>query len=424
VHLKVSEVVVPSVLLAIALGFFMFMWPQASTVFGRAGTLSAISKDATWNSRQATWAGAEKAIAQSPLTGKGLGSWPYLSYNYSGGGLNIASLKIHPSLGNQAHNLYLQTAAEVGIPGLLIFLSIPITLLVLGVRRVMQMDDGIRKTLLLGAMAGTVGVLVDAISSPSWQMGTVSVFMWLLLGIVATCMQPTAKRERSASLDLAAQPPARPVLAFAALGLSVLLQTAAMAAAPAYSHIIRCRIAPKTATITGGQSQAYSLIGVFGDVNGNVVDQTEVDLTTNSATTFSFTTSAGNVGFLGGANRSVYTSDLEGGYTASITGTFNDGFGGTCTDTATLTVLRSPQSSNDADKFIIYGGAAAAVIIWALAHHSTTDKIDFDPGEDMRKKNEARIDTGLSSYGEALPSDSLFNSGTSAGTTDGGKTGK
>jgi len=424
VHLKVSEVVVPSVLLAIALGFFMFMSPQASTVLGRANSLSALSNDGTWNTRQATWAGAEKAIAQSPLTGKGLGSWPNLQYNYSGAGLNIASLKIRPSLANQAHNLYLQTAAEVGIPGLLVFLSIPITLLVLGVRRVMQMDDGIRKTLLLGAMAGTVGVLVDAISSPSWQMGTVSVFMWLLLGIVATCMQPTAKRERSASMELGDQPAARPVLAFAALGLSVLLPTAAMAATPAYSHIIRCHIAPKTATITGGQSQAYTFLGVFGDVNGNVIDNTEVDLTTNSSTVFSFTTTAGNVGFLGGPNRSVYTSDLEGGYTAAITATFNDGLGGTCTDTASLNVLRGPVHNNDKDSFVIFGGAAAAVIIWALAHHSTTDKIDFDPGEDNRRRNEARLDSGLSSYGEALPPDSLFNSGPSDGTTDGGKTGK
>jgi len=424
VHLKLSEVVVPVVLLVIALGFFMFMWPQASSFLGRANTLSALSQDSNWTSRQALWAGAGKAIAQSPLTGKGIGSWPGLQYNYSGGGLNITSLHIRPSLGNQAHNLYLQTAAEVGIPGLLLFLSIPVTLLVVGIRRAMNMDDGIRKTLLLGAMAGTVGVLVDALSSPSWQMGTVSVFFWLLLGIIATCMQPNAKRERTASLELSEQPAARPVLAFAALGLSVLLPTAAVAAAPAYSHIVRCRIAPKTATISAGQSQAYSFIGVFGDVNGNVTDPTEVDLTTNAGTTFSFNTSAGNVGFLGGANRSVYTADNDGGYTASITGTFNDGFGGTCTDTATLTVLRIPTHDNNTDAFIAYGGAAAAVIIWALAHHSTTDKIDYDPGEDMKKKNEARLDTGLSSYGQALPDDSLFNSGTSSGASEGGKTGK
>jgi hypothetical protein len=265
---------------------------------------------------------------------------------------------------------------------------------------------------------------VDAISSPSWQMGYVSVFMWLLLGIVATCMQPSAKRDRSPSLELTEQPAVRPVFAFAALGLSVLLPTAAMAASPAYSHIISCRIAPKTATITGGQAQAYSFFGVFGDVNGNVVDNTEVDLTTNAGTTFTFTTSGGNLGFLGGANRSVYTSDLDGGYTASITATFNDGLGGTCTDTATLNVLRSPSHSNDTDSFVIYGGAGAAALLFFLAHHSTTDKIDYDPGENMKKQNEARLDTGLSSYGQSLPDDSVFNSGVLSDTTEGGKTGK
>jgi len=422
-HVKVAEVAVPAVLLVMAVGFFLYLWPHSSTVLGRATTLNQVSTDFTWGTRQATWAGAQKMIAQSPWTGKGLGGSVYLMNNYAGVGLPLDTLHIRPSLGEQAHNLYLQTAADMGIPGLLVFLSIPATLLFFGVRRVMHMDDGIRKTLLLGAMAATVGVLVDAIASPSWQVGTVSMFMWLLLGIVATCMQPNAKRERTASLDLGQQPAVRPVFAFASLGLAVLLPTAAMAATPAYSHIIRCRIAPKTATIQGGNSQAYSFIGVFGDVNGNVIDNTEVDLTTNAGTTFTFTTNAGALGSLGGANNSVYSSDFGGGYIASITGTFNDGQGGTCTDTATLNVLGAPGGNSD-DAFVFAGGAAgAALILWALAHHSTTDRIDFDPGENM-KQNEARLGTGLSTYGQSLPADSLFNTGSLPNAAPAGKTGK
>ena len=83
VHMKVSEIVVPVVLLAVALGFFMFMFPQSSSLMGRASTLNATKNDQTWNSRQQSWTGAEKMIAQSPLTGKGLGSFPYNSYNYT-----------------------------------------------------------------------------------------------------------------------------------------------------------------------------------------------------------------------------------------------------------------------------------------------------------------------------------------------------
>src|SRR5437879_192356 len=41
------------------------------------------------------------------------------------------------------------------------------------------------------------------------------------------------------------------------------------AAATTYGNIVSCRISPKTATISGGQSQAYSLMGVFGDTLGN-----------------------------------------------------------------------------------------------------------------------------------------------------------
>ncbi len=422
VHMKVSEFVVPVVLLAVALGFFMFMWPQTSSLVGRASTLTAAKNDKSWNIRQQSWTGAEKMIAQSPLTGKGLGSFPRLSYNYTGVGHDLSVMHMRPSLSNQAHNLYLQTAAEIGIPGLLLFLSIPVTLLIIGVQRVMKMDDGIRKTLLLGSMAALVGCLVDAIASPSWQMGTVSVFMWLLMGIVASCMQPNAKRERSASLELSSQPAARPVFAFATLGLSVLLPTAALAAAPGYDHLIRIRIVPASATITGGQSQAYQLLATFGTGTGQFT--AEEDVTANAKTVFSFTTSVGQVGSLTGTNNSVYQSDVNGEYVASIRGLFTDNYGASQSATATLNVLRGPHPSNDSNSFIIGGGAAAALILWALAHHSTTDKIDFDPGEDMKKKSEARLGTGLDSYGQSLPPDSLFNTGSTADTTDSGKSGK
>ncbi|HLJ55467.1 MAG TPA: O-antigen ligase family protein, partial [Chthonomonadaceae bacterium] len=191
---RVHEVAVHAVLLVLTVGFFLYMWPNSASVFGRAATLNAVQADATWNAREATWAGASKMIMQSPVVGHGLGTFPTMAHQYAGIGLPVADLHIRPSLSEQAHNLYLQTASEVGILGLVLFLAIPGTLLFIGARRAMQMDDGIRRTLLIGAMASTVGILVDAIASPSWQMGTVSLFMWLVLGIVASCMQPNTKR--------------------------------------------------------------------------------------------------------------------------------------------------------------------------------------------------------------------------------------
>jgi hypothetical protein len=119
------------------------------------------------------------------------------------------------------------------------------------------------------------------------------------------------------------------------------------AAAPADRLILQCRIAPKTATVTEGEAQAYSLIGICGDPNEDDSDQTEFDLTTVEGTTFTFTTNMGNRGCLGGANNHVYVSDRSGGYSVSITATYNDALGGTCEDTATLTVLRGPTSNNN-----------------------------------------------------------------------------
>jgi putative inorganic carbon (HCO3(-)) transporter len=415
-HLKKHEIVPTVVLLVAAVGVFMFLWPHSSTVLGRANTLTAVSTDGTWHSRQLAWAGAEKMIAQSPLTGKGLGGSQILMNPYAGVGLPLATLPgMRPSLSEQTHNLYLQTAAEVGIPGLLLFLSIPVTLLIVGIRRAMHMDDGIKRTLLLGAMASTVGILVDAIASPSWQMGTVSLFMWLLLGIVASCMQPNARRERSAIAETVAQPKARPVFAYAALGLAALLPTAAMAAAPGYVHIARIRLVPSAATITGGQSQTFQVLGTFADANGGL-STTEDDLTNNPGTTFSFSTTSGSLGFLKGTNGSTYQSDSDGNYTAFITATFNDGQGGSASASATVTVLKGPGHGDNIGSTLTYAGAGAAIVLWALAHHASSDRIDFDAGDDRRE--DARLNSGLESYGQALPSDSPFFFGQPTGETD------
>jgi len=149
------------------------------------------------------------------------------------------------------------------------------------------------------------------------------------------------------------------------------------------------------------------------------VDPTATDLTNNAGTTFTFTPNIGNVGSHSG---NTYTSENGlGNYSVNVSATFNDGLGGTCTDSTTLFVTGT-QGGGNSDNAIAYGAGAgaAALILFLLAHHSTTDKIEFDPGEEAKKKSEARVlDPGLESYGQALPDDSLFNTG-----KPGDKTGK
>jgi O-antigen ligase len=78
-------------------------------VFSKEGITEASLK-----TRMDIWGGTLGIIAESPLIGKGIGTfkWAFLPFRPEGF-LNTA---------NFAHNDYLQTAAEMGIPAVLIFL--------------------------------------------------------------------------------------------------------------------------------------------------------------------------------------------------------------------------------------------------------------------------------------------------------------
>jgi hypothetical protein len=50
-------------------------------------------------------------------------------------------------------------------------------------KKLPHMEAGIRRSLLLGSMAASVGFGVDAFNSPSWQYAQTSMFLWLVLGM-------------------------------------------------------------------------------------------------------------------------------------------------------------------------------------------------------------------------------------------------
>lgn len=319
------QVVMPILLLVIAVGFFLLIFPQTSVLIGRATTLQSASAVGTWQIRQHTWQGARKMIAARPLTGFGLGLYPYYQQDYTREGLPIARMNGVPSLGEQAHNTYLQTAAELGIPGLLLMAAIPITFLIAGFRRVGQLEPGTRRSLLMGSMAGIVAFAVDAYASPSWQVGQISMFFWLTMGIGVASLRPQARprKEMTAGVNIAAlrtrtvetvkdtAPPvwlpriARPVGALAALTLILLLPTFAFAVGDLYATPVSISITPANATIRGGGAQSFTVTVTYSD--GQTRDVT-LDNGTGPGTDSTVITETGGQGFMTGPNNRVYQS--------------------------------------------------------------------------------------------------------------------
>lgn len=321
---SLPQIALPLIMLVMALGFFLLIFPQTSALVGRATSLQHTNTVNTWQIRQHTWHGAEQMIAARPLTGFGLGLYPYYQKEYTRDGMPISVIGGAPSLGEQAHNFYLQTAAELGLPGLLLMVAALVTFLVSGFVRLGDMEAGIRRSLLMGSMAGVVAFAADAFASPSWQCGQVSMFLWLTLGLGAACMRPQAsgRKERTAvnMADLRAAsrpayaPPApprwsprltRPAGILAALVLALLLPSVVYAVDDLYATPVSLLITPANTSIRGGGAQRYTVLVTFSDKQ--ILDVT-LNAESGLGSSRTTITQTGGKGFMTGPNNRVYQS--------------------------------------------------------------------------------------------------------------------
>jgi len=294
-----SQAVLPLALLVLAGGFFITMWPHAESIFARAETMSHATEQASFQSRLGLWQTALRMVAAHPFTGVGVGRYGYEQYPYQGSGLPIGLLHMAPSLSENAHSFYLQSLAELGVPGALALLVILITFFVTGVGRVRKMEPGIRRHLLIGAIAAIACFMVDAISSPSWQFGQIMMFFWLMLGIGVACSRHMSRREEPVSQTLStATRNGRRASMFCTAGLTLLLPLVGFAAGTnAYRTVTSISITPAAYTTLDNYSPHF-------DVIGHLSDGTTTILTTDPSTHITF------AGGTGSASSGTYTPSL------------------------------------------------------------------------------------------------------------------
>ena len=188
----------PALLAVVLIGFLTTVRLQNDSITNRAFAGAALSTDGSWQQRvQSYWTGAGEMIRERPLSGWGTGLYPIYQHQFTGQGAVISpdGPGTRVSLAEQAHNLYLQTAVELGLPGLLLLVTILGLFLYRGVARVQEMEAGIRRTLLIGALGSTVAFSLDAMASPSWQYGQTAIFFWLVLGMGTACLRPRVKTQ-------------------------------------------------------------------------------------------------------------------------------------------------------------------------------------------------------------------------------------
>ncbi len=159
---------------------------------------------ASGNGRYQYWSASVDAGKGDPLTGIGPGTWEFL----------WAKDGTLPGFVRDAHSLYLETFAELGLPGLLLICSLVGVAVVGGVRRTRRAEPS-QRVALAGASASIITFAAAAALDWSWELPVIPVAVMLIIGAVLTCERdPAQLRERAIDHRWS-------LAGFAALGIAV-----------------------------------------------------------------------------------------------------------------------------------------------------------------------------------------------------------
>jgi len=122
------------------------------------------------------WSRAAAMIGDLPYTGIGLDAFPVLQWQFYPG----VMLGAEP----HAHNLFLQVALDLGLPGLVAFLSLCVALGWAAARALPHCRESRTRAVLLGAVAAALSYLASGVLDTLWAAKP-NVLLWAVLGGIA-----------------------------------------------------------------------------------------------------------------------------------------------------------------------------------------------------------------------------------------------
>ncbi len=206
-RLSRGNAIVPALLGLVALIGFVLISPSLDARFARMRPAAPVmhGSDESLRWRKIVWLGTRRMIAEKPLAGWGVGSFPARHEPFTRTGYPADRVSVRgPSIEDEAHDSYLQVWAELGIVGLLLWLGAFFSLIGSGVQSLRHLRRGsVKQWILIGGVSALVGQMTDALANPAWQFGSVLLPLWIVFGLTAALSAP--RRE-------AQPPPARPLL--------------------------------------------------------------------------------------------------------------------------------------------------------------------------------------------------------------------
>jgi len=185
ISIRSHQLLLPLITILLA-GGLVFAVAQIQGGLGkRAISLSRLTNDASFQWRLAMWNKGIRMANERPLTGWGIGAYPIQQALFfhpaAPSREQRAILATGPRLTENAHNTYVQLAAELGYPGLLLYLAVFGAFFYTTIKGLRSIRPGFRHTILLGATAAVAGQMVAAVGTPAWEFPECSLFLWVIL---------------------------------------------------------------------------------------------------------------------------------------------------------------------------------------------------------------------------------------------------
>ena len=96
-------------------------------------------------------------------------------------------IRTHPTF--HAHNTYLETAAEMGIPGLIVFLLFLFTLFKYGIKKLVKLEDKYISTISAGVLSGLGGVMFHGAVENVLYLPKIIITFWILVSFILTLVR-------------------------------------------------------------------------------------------------------------------------------------------------------------------------------------------------------------------------------------------
>ena len=177
--------------------------PRIEAVFS-SGATGGLGSEARGNGRLNIWLGAATAIKERPLYGLGYGAFqPSLNdLLLRTPRVDLTTYELRPA-GQPAHNAYIGTAAELGLPGLVLFIGVIVTTL-LSVRRTARRARELGEEFLARVATAL------ALSLGGWAVASLflssetSRVLWIILGLALALprlLERAAAEQEADALD-------------------------------------------------------------------------------------------------------------------------------------------------------------------------------------------------------------------------------